>query len=161
MIACRDNRRTAGQLPTAQARSTTVMQNLQRLVLVDRAQTAGPGNLTIPTEKIFELGNYESVATIRDVPDLAFSLESLDVSAEIECMLLGIDFAGAAAGTELKLANVLPLDIASLFKAGRTSTNPFDVAASVAIPYLVLEASSRNDVAARPRHVRPESPRDA
>lgn len=109
-------------------------------VLVDRAQTAGPGTLNIPTEKIYELGNYQSVATIRDIPDLTFSLESLDVSAEIECMLLGVDFSTAAAGTELDMANCLPLDVASQFKQGRTATNPFDVAASVAIPYLAVES---------------------
>ena len=111
-------------------------------VLIDRAQTGGPGNLNIPTEKIYELGNYESVATIRDVPDLTFDLESLDVSAEIECMLTGQDFDAAADGTLIKMANVLPLDVASQFKAGRTATNPFDVVASVAVPYLVAESVS-------------------
>lgn len=109
-------------------------------VLVDRAQTAGPGTLNVPTEKIYELGNYESVATVRDIPDLTFTLESLDVSAEIECMLLGVDFAAAADGTELKMANCLPLDVASQFKTGRTATNPFDIAASVAIPFLTVES---------------------
>ena len=29
-------------------------------VLVQRLQTAGPGNLNIPTQKIYELGNYKS-----------------------------------------------------------------------------------------------------
>jgi hypothetical protein len=111
-------------------------------VLIDRAQTGGPGNLNIPTEKIYELGNYESVATIRDVPDLTFDLESLDVSAEIECMLTGRDFTATADGTLIKMANVLPLDVASQFKAGRTATNPFDVVASVAVPYLVAESVS-------------------
>lgn len=57
------------------------------VTLIDRIQSAGPGQLNIPTEKIYELGNYRSVATIRDVPDLSFSLESLDVSTEIETML--------------------------------------------------------------------------
>lgn len=56
-------------------------------VVIDRIQTAGPGNLNIPTEKIYELGNYQSVATIRDVPDLTFSMDSYDVSTEIETML--------------------------------------------------------------------------
>lgn len=64
------------------------------------------------------LGNYESVATIRDIPDLAFSFDSLDVSAEIACRLLGVDVDTKADGTEL------PLDIASLFKTGRTATYP-------------------------------------
>lgn len=110
------------------------------MVLVDRAQTAGPGSINIPTEKITELGNYEGVATIRDTPDLSFSLESLDASAEIEAMLLGRDFATDAAGTEYKLANSLPMDVASLFKAGKTATSPFDVVAAVAIPFLAVES---------------------
>lgn len=113
-------------------------------VLVDRAQTAGPGQLNVPTEKIYELGNYQSVATIRDIPDLSFSLDSLDVSAEIESMLLGKDFAAMADGTELLMANVLPLDVASQFKAGRTAASPFDVVASVAIPYLVCDSIAYN-----------------
>jgi hypothetical protein len=56
-------------------------------VVIDRIQTAGPGNLNIPTEKIYELGNYQSVATIRDVPDLTFTMDSYDMSTEIEALL--------------------------------------------------------------------------
>ena len=67
--------------------------------LVDRAQTAGPGTINIPTEKFYELGDYQSAATVRDIPDLSFSLESLDVSAELECMLPGLDFTTTADGT--------------------------------------------------------------
>ena len=33
--------------------------------VLDRIQTGGPGDLNIPEEKIYELGNYESIATIR------------------------------------------------------------------------------------------------
>ena len=58
-------------------------------LVIDRIQTGGPGQLNIPTEKIYELGNYKSVATVRDTPDLTFSLESFDVSTEIEAMLAG------------------------------------------------------------------------
>jgi hypothetical protein len=57
--------------------------------LIDRVQTGGPGQVNIPTEKIYELGNYKSVATVRDTPDLTFSLESYDVSTEIEALLSG------------------------------------------------------------------------
>lgn len=109
-------------------------------VVVDRAQTAGPGTLNIPTETIYELGNYQSVATIRDTADLTFSMESLDVSAEIEAMLTGQDFTALPDGAEINLANLLPIDVASQFKKGRTATNPFDVRASVAIPYLTPES---------------------
>lgn len=64
--------------------------------VIDRIQTGGPGQLNIPTEKIYELGNYKSVATIRDTPDLTFSLESFDVSPEVEALV-----AGAYAGREV------------------------------------------------------------
>lgn len=57
-------------------------------ILIDRAQTAGPGDVTINSEKIFELGNYLSLASVYDTPDLSFSLESFDASAEFEAALL-------------------------------------------------------------------------
>lgn len=52
-------------------------------------QTGGPGQVNIPTEKINELGNYKSVATVRDTPDLQFSLESFDTSTEVEALVSG------------------------------------------------------------------------
>lgn len=58
-------------------------------VVLDRLQSAGPGQLNIPTEKIYELGNYKSVAVIRDTPDLTFSMDSYDVSCEVEEWLCG------------------------------------------------------------------------
>lgn len=58
-------------------------------ILVDRAQTAGPGQLTINKTKIYELGNYYSLANVLDIPDLSFSCESFDVSAEFEALLTG------------------------------------------------------------------------
>lgn len=59
------------------------------VAVIDRIQTGGPGQLNIPTEKIYELGNYKSVATVRDTPDLTFSVESYDVSTEFEGLLTG------------------------------------------------------------------------
>lgn len=112
------------------------------MVLIDRIQTGGPGDLNIPTERIEELGNYESVATIRDIPDLSFTLESLDASAEIEAMLLGTDFETDPDGQEYPITNARVLDVVSQFKAGKQATNPFDVVASVALPYLALESLS-------------------
>ena len=179
-------------------------------VLVDRIQSGGPGQVNIPTEKIYELGNYQSVATIRDTPDLTFQLESYDVSTEIETMLAGaaafrsvsdgvvtaadatvtsasaaftsadvgaqivIPGAGTAGATfystiitinsgtsiemaanavtsvgsnavlnispVLNLATVVPLDVASQFKAGQTATSPFAVVGSVCLPFLYPES---------------------
>ena len=109
------------------------------LVLLDRAQTAGPGQVNIPTEKVYELGNYQSVGTILDIPDLSFPLESFDASAELESMLCGTNFATDAAGTEYDINECLPVDVASQFKRGKTDADPFDVAVGVAVPYLALE----------------------
>lgn len=79
------------------------------VTLIDRIQTAGPGNLNIPTQKIYELGNYKSVATIRDTPDLSFNLESFDTSTEIEAMISG-QYAGrtvAGAGSVTAADNTI------------------------------------------------------
>lgn len=181
-------------------------------VVIDRVQTGGPGQLNIPTEKIYELGNYRSVGTIRDVPDLTFSLDSFDVSTEIEALLTqayagrevntgamtaadatltatGGGFAAAdvgrmvivagagtdgaelvttiasvtsateveltdAAATTVTSANVQvlpngidlatgsPIDIASQFKPGLDAASPYNVVASVAIPFLAVEQLS-------------------
>lgn len=107
--------------------------------LIDRIQTAGPGQLNIPTEKIYELGNYKSVATIRDTPDIAFSLESFDMSTEVEDMMTG----GAGDfGTGVDMATCVPVDIASLFKGGQNVASPFAIISSVALPFLYMESAS-------------------
>lgn len=109
------------------------------VAVIDRIQTGGPGQLNIPTEKINELGNYKSVATVRDTPDLSFTLESFDVSTEVEEMLVPDD---DPTTTGIDLARSLPLDVASQFKAGEKAPLPFQVTASVALPYLTLEQMS-------------------
>lgn len=109
-------------------------------VVIDRIQTAGPGNVNIPVETIYELGNYKSIAQIRDTPDLSFSLESFDVSTEIECLLLGETFGSAT--YPLDPANARPLDMKSVFKAGQTAAAPYDTVDSVGLPYLALEQLS-------------------
>lgn len=108
-------------------------------VLIDRIQTAGPGQLNIPTERIRELGNDKSVAVVRDIPDLQFSLNSFDVSTEIEQLLCGVS---SIPGGGLDLATCVPLDVASQFKAGLLATDPTLVTASVALPFLYAESVS-------------------
>lgn len=180
--------------------------------VIDRVQTGGPGQVSIPTEKINELGNQRSVATVRDTPDLTFGLESFDTSPEVETLVTnsyvgrsvsdavlvsadttltsataaftsadvgrmvivedgngaGIELvttiasvtnateveladAPTAAGTDLaltivpngiNLASVVPMDIASQFKAERDAADPFKVVSSVAVPFLYLEQMS-------------------
>jgi hypothetical protein len=116
--------------------------------VIDRIQSGGPGNLNIPEEKIYELGNWNSVATVRDIPDLSFDLESFDMTTEFECILTNEDpttFAhsddpGFVAGTnEIDFANHVPIDVISPFKSRR---NQFDIVKGLAVPYLTLERAS-------------------
>lgn len=104
--------------------------------VIDRIQSGGVSNLNIPLERIYELGNYQTVATIRDIPDLSFELESYDVSTEVEALLLGKDPTTVADGTKLDFASAMPLDILSPFKAGNGA---FNVVKGIALPYLTLE----------------------
>jgi hypothetical protein len=111
-------------------------------VLIDRIQTGGPGQVNIPTEKIYEVGNYQSVGSILDIPDLSFTLESLDASSEMEALLTGKDYATDASGTKYDIGTCLPMDVIGQFKSGRTAASPFDVIGSCAVPYLYLDSLS-------------------
>lgn len=108
--------------------------------VVDRIQTGGAGALNIPQEKVFELGNYRSVGIVRDVPDLTFSLECLDVDTEVEALMTGsMDPLADANGTKYELANCKPIDIISPWK---TPHGAFTTVHGVAVPNLYLESAS-------------------
>lgn len=122
-------------------------------MLLHRAQTAGPGTVNINRDKIYELGNYLSVGTVTDIPDLSFTLESFDTTAELEAILTGripvtdpnpaATYAALPDGTAFKLNEALPMDVASVFKPGSNAgVTKFDEIGSVAIPYLTLEQMS-------------------
>lgn len=106
--------------------------------VIDRIQTGGVSSLNIPQEKIYELGNYQAVATIRDIPDLSFDLESTDVSTEVEALLHGATAPNSASnGTEYDFATTFPIDVISPFKSGNGA---FDVVKGIAVPYLTLDS---------------------
>jgi hypothetical protein len=107
-------------------------------VLVERLQTGGPGALNIPKEKIFELGNYKSVATIRDVPDLTYSMESLDTTTSLEGLLTRT----SSGSSSFDLSTCKPLDLATPFKPGKDAPTPFTITQAVGIPYLYPESIS-------------------
>ena len=111
-------------------------------VLIERAQTGGPGQVNLSPEHLYELGNYQSTGILYDIPDLSFSVESLDTSAALEALLTGIDFSTMNDGDLADPATCINLDVASEFKNGRGSSAPFDIATSVAIPYLTVESLS-------------------
>jgi hypothetical protein len=108
--------------------------------LVDRIQTAGVSSLNINEERIEELGNYQAIGTIRDIPDLTFELESYDMSTAIENILTGRAETFSTPGTELDLVgNYTAIDVLSPFKQGPAGTS---IVKSLAIPYLSLESLS-------------------
>ena len=114
--------------------------------IVDRIQTGGAGNLNIPQERVYELGNYQSVGIVRDVPDLSFSLDVLDVGTQLEALVTGALSPdndtlhplgdGVTAGALYSLSNALPVDIISPFKS---SQGAYNVVKGVAVPQLTLE----------------------
>lgn len=108
--------------------------------IVKRLQTAGPGTLNVPVETIYELGNYKSVGQVRDIPDLSFSMESYDVSSEMEALLLGLDPTSVAPTDLLDPSNARPMDFKTAFKQGKGTAAPFDTIDSAGIPFLTLES---------------------
>lgn len=107
--------------------------------VVDRIQTGGVSNLNIPEEKIYELGNFKTVAVTRDIPDLSFDVESLDVTPKIEALTLGQDPTAMVAGDEFDFINSKPLDIISPFRAAQGA---FNIVRGIVIPALNLESVS-------------------
>src|SRR5438309_1435563 len=80
-------------------------------VLLERVQTGGPGQVNLSPEKVYELGNYQGIATIFDIPDLTFTLDSIDSTAQLEALLVGADFASDPAGTVYNPAKMIPFDV--------------------------------------------------
>lgn len=107
--------------------------------VIDRAQNIGPGELTIDEEKIYEVGNFQSVGTVRGAADLSFSLESLDVSTEVEALLTAEDPSATVAGDEYDLREHVPINVVSPFKLSGSS---YDINSGILIPYLTLESAT-------------------
>lgn len=106
--------------------------------LIDRIQTAGVSSLNINESRIEELGNYEAIGTIRDIPDISFEIETYDMSPALENIFTGRAETFNTGGTELGLVtNYTAIDVLSPFKTGPAGTA---VIKSIAIPYLNLES---------------------
>lgn len=88
-----------------------IITHANGVTMLDRVQDGGPGQVNIPTEKINELGNYKSVATVRDTPDLTFSYTSLDVTCETEAAITG-QYAGRVANADVDDTDVTSADAA-------------------------------------------------
>ena len=107
--------------------------------VIDRIQTGGISGLDLPEEKIYELGNFEAVTTVRDNPDLTFGLESFDVSTEIEALLTFTDPTLTSNGDMFDLSTCVPMDIISPLK---DNWKIFTVSQGIVVPYLYLESST-------------------
>lgn len=66
--------------------------------IIDRLQSAGFGNTKMPIEAIREIGNTNIVDKVPGEPDFTFTMESFDVSCEIEAWLVGKVGDGTPAG---------------------------------------------------------------
>lgn len=108
--------------------------------IIDRIQTGGVTGINVNEDRLEELGNYEAIGTLRDIPDLTFELESFDVTTELESILTGGDNMEAS-GTQFDLATFIPIDIISPFKG---SGQVFTVDGGVIVPFLSLESMSYN-----------------
>lgn len=104
--------------------------------VLDRIQSAGPGDLNIPEEKIYELGNFESIATVRDIPEISFDMESFDTSVEIEALLINDDPSTYTGNEQIDFKDAIPIDIISPWKSRR---GQFEIVKGISIPYLTLE----------------------
>lgn len=108
--------------------------------LVDRIQSAGAGSVNVNTERIEELGNYQAVATTRDIPDLSFEMETFDMGTEMHEILFNAG-AGDAAGTVYNIeTDIIPLDIISPFKGEGLFTS----VRGLIIPFLNVESLAYN-----------------
>ena len=94
--------------------------------VIDRIQSAGLGDATVPVETIREVGNMLVVDKVPGEPDFTFTMESLDVSTDIMALLCGkvgaqAEPAGApgsadAVGTEYKWQDAGYVNITSPWK---------------------------------------------
>jgi hypothetical protein len=105
--------------------------------LIDRLQSGGVSSLNIPEERIYELGNYYSLTTIRDTADLSFDLESLETSMKTEAILLGVAPSSITTGDFISFTSAVPLNVISPF---RSAQNQYNTINGVIIPHLFLES---------------------
>lgn len=117
-------------------KSSAIIHDVRGFV-IDRIQTGGVSSLNIPEEKIYETGNYQTVATVRDIPDLQFDINSLDVSTEMEALIVGKAGNALTSGQSVDFASAIPMDVISPFKRGAGS---FAIFKGIIIPFLTLQS---------------------
>lgn len=104
--------------------------------LLSRLQQTGVNNVNKPKEKIYETGNEQSVATVYDIPQVGFELESFNMTARQEKILTGRDPDASFSGPML-FTEAIPQQFAAPFKgAGNLKTT----IGGIAVPHAVLES---------------------
>lgn len=119
-------------------RSGQIIHDAQGFV-VQRIQTGGVSNLNIPNERIYEDGNYNSVAIVRDIPDLTFDIESFAVTCDLEALVHGVDPTTVVNGDLFDFQTTFPIDVISPFRSGN---GKFNIVKGIAVPYLTLDTVS-------------------
>jgi hypothetical protein len=111
--------------------------------VIDRIQTGGVNNLNINAEKISEVGDFNTVGIVRDIPDLSFEIQSLDVSTDIEALMCNSTPPAVSAGTgaspsptPLSFLSTQPVDVSSPFRA---ANQQYNIVQGVLVPFLNLE----------------------
>ena len=107
--------------------------------VIDRIQSAGVTGININEERLEELGNYQAIGTVRDIPDLTFEVESTDVTTEIESVLSGGTNVEAP-GFVFDPALFKPIDVLSPYKA----SGLYDIIGGVIVPFLTPESVTYN-----------------
>jgi hypothetical protein len=107
--------------------------------IIDRLQSSGISQLNIPEERIYEMGNYQSLTTIRDTADLSFDLDSLETSMKTESLLLNVSQSSITSGEGISFTNAVPISILSPF---RSAQNEFSIIRGAIVPHLTLESVS-------------------
>ena len=86
--------------------------------VLDRLQSAGIGDINIGTDVVHEVGNPNNVDKIQQDPDFTFSMESFDVSTEVEALLCGVLDGGPvlADGTMWRFSDMKSMHVSSPWK---------------------------------------------
>src|SRR4051812_22822974 len=101
--------------------------------VLDRVQTGGVSNLNIPKTTIYELGDYNTVSNVFDIPDLSFDIDSLDVSCDVEALIHGVKPNAVTNNQAFTFNTTYPLDIISPFRAGNGT---FNITNGIVVPNL-------------------------
>lgn len=110
--------------------------------IIDRIQSAGLGNAKVPVEVIREVGNLNIVDKVPGEPDFTFTLQSFDVSTEVEAWLTGEvgdgTIAGAPGATDAA-GTAYPIDAVHCQFVNITSPwrNPLSSAGSIQAGHIV------------------------